>query len=153
MDRAEEEKLEMAEVKNVLECKSCGSRRIVPKYNMDEWKVWICNDCGFVFVNPLKGKLFDSAVNDLSIAETHHAYREELLLSSRARVDKLVEFFGDLNGLNVLDVGCGNGYFLKYCRERGMKVQGIEINEAAARYAWAKFQIPVAVSPPSMIGF
>ena len=134
--------------KTVLKCKACGINLVTPKYDMDEWKVWVCNGCGFVFAHPLKGRLFDSTIDDLNTVETHHLYREELMFSARIRVKELMEFLGDLNGLKVLDVGCGNGYFLRCCKDHGMRVQGLEINKAAARYARSELGIPVVAIPP-----
>lgn len=110
--------------------------------------MWVCNGCGFVFVYPLKGTVLDGTVDHPNTVETHHIYREELMLSARTRVRKLTEFLGDLDGLKVLDVGCGNGYFLEVAKDAGMQVTGIEINQAAARYAKKEYDIDVVVASP-----
>ena len=32
----------------MMRCKACGDQSVTPKYDMDEWKAWVCNGCGFV---------------------------------------------------------------------------------------------------------
>lgn len=131
------------ERKKIPQCKACGSDMLTLKYDMGEWQVWRCIGCDFIFVHPLQGTVLGDPVDDRHTVETHHLYREELMLSARIRVKELMEFLGDLKGLNVLDVGCGNGYFLRCCKDQGMRVQGLEINEAAARYARTELGISV----------
>ncbi len=35
----------------------------------------------------------------------------------------------------LLDVGCGKGYFVKYCQSRGIPAQGIDVSESAVQFA------------------
>ena len=46
---------------------------------------------------------------------------------------------------DLLDIGCGYGYFLAACREKGYEVQGLDISDWAVRYATEKLRLPVAV--------
>jgi 2-polyprenyl-3-methyl-5-hydroxy-6-metoxy-1,4-benzoquinol methylase len=41
----------------------------------------------------------------------------------------LWQFAGDVNGLMVLDAGCGTGYLSKKLQERGARVTGIDFSE------------------------
>ena len=123
---------------NIAECRCCQSRSVRTKYKMRDWRLLECRDCGFVFAHPLKGVFLDDTVDNQYAVDSHHFYREELMLLARIRIKELMEFLGDLKELKVLDVGCGNGYFLQCCKYQGMRVQGLEINEAAARYAWSE---------------
>jgi SAM-dependent methyltransferase len=45
----------------------------------------------------------------------------------------------------VLDIGCGNGYFLAACKEKGYEVQGIDVSPWAAQYASCKLGLAVDV--------
>src|SRR5690349_16908552 len=50
-------------------------------------------------------------------------------------VQLLLEYFGDLNGKRVLDVGCGKGRFARVLRERypQSSVTGLDVAEAMLR--------------------
>ena len=50
----------------------------------------------------------------------------------RRRADKICQF---VPRGRVLDVGCGRGHILANLRDRGWKVQGVELNEPAVRHA------------------
>jgi len=41
----------------------------------------------------------------------------------------LWKFAGDVNGLMVLDAGCGTGYLSKKLRDQGARVTGIDFSE------------------------
>jgi SAM-dependent methyltransferase len=43
----------------------------------------------------------------------------------------------------VLDVGCGNGFFLNYLRKRGWKTQGVEASKSTAKMAEQDFGLDV----------
>lgn len=43
----------------------------------------------------------------------------------------------------LLDVGCGKGYFVKYCRDQGIDAQGIDVSESAVQYAAENFQFSI----------
>lgn len=44
---------------------------------------------------------------------------------------------------NLLDVGCGGGFFLDMARQRGWNVKGLELSEAAVKYAQESLHLPV----------
>jgi len=41
----------------------------------------------------------------------------------------------------ILDIGCGTGIFLNYCRKKGMEVTGIEPSETARKIAKEKYEL------------
>ncbi|MDI6641516.1 MAG: class I SAM-dependent methyltransferase, partial [Elusimicrobiota bacterium] len=43
----------------------------------------------------------------------------------------------------ILDIGCGNGYFLKLAKDAGLDVSGVEINPYCIKFAKEKFGISV----------
>ena len=42
------------------------------------------------------------------------------------------------DGARILDIGCGKGFFLERCREKGISAEGIELNSSAAQIARSK---------------
>jgi ubiquinone/menaquinone biosynthesis C-methylase UbiE len=50
----------------------------------------------------------------------------------------LWKFAGDVNGLTVLDAGCGTGYLSKKLRDHGARVTGIDFSERMIEIARAK---------------
>lgn len=116
-------------------CNLCGSLDLRPAYSQpdelfhpDEWfSVVECRSCGFGFVNPRPtreemGRYYPSEFYQ-TFAETDHsqryaeeaAYLEDIVGSPRV----------------LLDVGCANGDFPRYMREKGWDVEGVEIGVSA----------------------
>jgi 2-polyprenyl-3-methyl-5-hydroxy-6-metoxy-1,4-benzoquinol methylase len=46
-------------------------------------------------------------------------------------------------GADLLDVGCGTGYFLSVCKQDGWKVEGVELNDLARTTAETRIYQPV----------
>lgn len=69
----------------------------------------------------------------------YHAVRRLMLHSKK----KLVERYTGKSGGNLLDWGCGTGYFLDTMQRAGWKVQGIEADAGAREFARKKFRLPV----------
>lgn len=69
----------------------------------------------------------------------YHLARRWMLQFKRKLVEK---YSGKTNG-QLLDWGCGTGYFLSAMRQAGWQVQGIEADSDARRYAQQKFNLSV----------
>lgn len=64
----------------------------------------------------------DIVNNELS--DKYYSYREGILTGRTAKVDRFIK-----GKTSIFDIGCGGGYMLKYYKERGCKVSGIEIDD------------------------
>ena len=51
----------------------------------------------------------------------------------------LMKKFGEVGDL--LDVGCGKGFFVKYCRDQGINAQGVDLSQSAVDFAAKEFQL------------
>lgn len=121
-----------------------------------------CQKCGLVYLNPRPTKaeigkyypqenyyayqgLDDKSWNNFRqkvknfILESQPGYADNLqwirkvlwLLSRRS----LMVQVPNMKGGRILDVGCGNGYFLKWLKEHGWETYGVEISQAACQVA------------------
>lgn len=109
-----------------------------------------CNNCGLVCVNPrpsdeytkrlyqradyFKRKPGGIGYRDYFADEKLHVNTFKREFNIIARLKK---------GGNLLDVGCAAGFSLKIAREKGWKVNGVEISKVASHYAKDKFGLDV----------
>ncbi|MFA6434231.1 MAG: class I SAM-dependent methyltransferase [Elusimicrobiales bacterium] len=115
-------------------CNLCGGSRFKIREKAEEpFKVLQCLDCGLVFVHPLPDPAGLAAHYD------ERYYRDWI----GAQKEKRTEMWENrLNGLEesspggrLLDVGCGDGAFLRLAQKRGWTVSGTEYSSYAARYS------------------
>jgi 2-polyprenyl-3-methyl-5-hydroxy-6-metoxy-1,4-benzoquinol methylase len=142
----------MAEI--IASCPVCGN--IVFTHFLDvtdhfltqeEFSIQECNSCRFRFINPRPGKQeigryyqseeyisHDSGKNDLQ----SRIYKFARILSIRKKFSIVRNYsFGG----TILDIGCGTGEFLYYCRKKNFEVKGVEPNGKARAFALSKNEI------------
>jgi len=96
-----------------------------------------CSRCGLMYRNP--------ASRTAHLADLYNAqqYDESACawISARKRVfDRYLDEMEQWRKNNqVLDVGCGPGFFLDACKSRGWQCSGLELSASAVRYARDKF--------------
>jgi len=102
-----------------------------------------CHRCGLIWVTP--------QLTDHSVARIYERGFESKLdtRSPNPQTDVfkpyLQEFEPYRRTNRLLDVGCFTGEFLLAARNRGWEVEGVEISEAAAKYAWDHHNLLVHV--------
>jgi len=100
------------------------------------------------------GKNKISELESLISEQFNHLADEfpENILSRDVRVKTILEFFGDIQGKKVLDIGCGKGRFLKILKEQGAIVWGIDTSrkllEIAKKISGAKLSVASATNLP-----
>ena len=117
-----------------ITCNLCGQSEFTVMESHDKpFYVLRCNNCCWVFVYPWP---------KLNQLEAHYnaAYYEKWLCEQNLRRNKMwakrltrIEKF--LKGGKLLDVGCGEGSFLKCAQENGWQVNGTELSPYAAAHA------------------
>jgi len=102
-----------------------------------------CQNCGLIFIKEIPSKTMVSSQNE---AETINYYSElyshtppKFSNGLKMIINYLREKgIKDFNSLELLDIGCGDGTFLQLCKEKGFKVAGVDINQAAVNLCKTK---------------
>lgn len=137
-------------------CILCGEEEKTLLIEKPPWAVYRCSSCGLGFLTPRPSKEEIQALYDQEYCEEYFVeggkpgtaeFKKRIgLESSRIR------FFRGLRKTGrVLDIGCGYGYFLAACREKGYEVHGIEFSGWALKHATEVLGIPVSVGNVSDI--
>ena len=113
----------------------------------EKFQIYSCDTCGLRFTNPrpnddeLAGYYDSSAYISHSNESTtlvDRLYKIARTFTLR-RKRKLIEQLSP--NKRLLDIGCGTGHFIDYCKQHGWQVNGVEPNESARRQAEDKTKI------------
>jgi len=139
-------------------CPLCSSEKISPYLkcidylvSKEEFELYRCHECGFIFTREYPdeteiGRYYESenyiSHNDRARGFTNRVYLgvRDIMLQRKLRI---VEIATGLNRGNILDIGCGTGYFAATMKEAGWVVTGIEPNEKARDFGVSRFGIKV----------
>ncbi len=146
-----------------LQCPICSSDRTAfwnevqdYKISQETFQLFDCEECGIRFTgNPpdekSSSKYYDSPryishSNSTQgiINKTYHLVRNIML----QRKMNLLQKYS--SSKEVLDIGCGTGYFLKVLKDNQYSTFGIEINEGARRFAIENFGL-IVKEPETLI--
>jgi len=132
-------------------CKICEDGVGKLRYRLRQANVWVCASCGMHYTDYLDPpEENETPEGSGALTPAHCEFVEEQLHHNVERCLLHVELIRermDLEGLRVLDVGCGAGLFLSLMQDRGANVFGIDMNDAWIEYARAKYGIVVSKRP------
>ncbi len=108
-----------------------------------------CSTCGFRITDPVPGKeeigryyesdeYISHDAKDKNLLNTVYKMARFFTLRSKYRLVK--KYAG---GSRLMDIGCGTGEFLGFCKGRGYDVSGVEPNPKAREFAARTQAIPV----------
>lgn len=110
-----------------------------------------CKQCDFKFTNPRpafneSGKYYSSA-NYISHTNSkrglfNKAY-QFIRNSSIRKKEKLIAEISSKKS-SILDIGCGTGEFLNYCKQMGWETEGVEVGESARQQAALNYSLKVS---------
>ncbi len=131
-------------------CILCGSMERESLMEQDSWKAYRCTSCGLGFLDPRPTKHYMEELYrreyfaeqyDEGVDPDSQEFKKWLGL-----LDHRVRFFRHKkNKGTLLDIGCGNGYFMALCQSKGYEVQGVDISAWAAKYATEELGFKVTV--------
>jgi 2-polyprenyl-3-methyl-5-hydroxy-6-metoxy-1,4-benzoquinol methylase len=123
-------------------CNLCGQGSFkVREDDEPPFRVLECRNCGLVFVDPVPdiAKLADHYDEDY-YRDWISAQKDKRIRMWKGRLKKLAK---QRQGGRLLDVGCGDGAFLKLAQGSGWEVSGTENSSYAAKYVGKALGIPV----------
>ena len=137
-----------------LPCECCGKSDFLPLLlRDDETLVVRCKSCQLEFVNPLPETsiMENSYQSKMVSADPDQGYFSEYILERQKREKsfsrlynkrlRLIETYNPNKG-NLLDLGCGAGFFVKSAIDRGWNGHGLELLPEYVQYAQEKLGIP-----------
>lgn len=157
---ANQERVEMKKLKYVREghgwktvdhCPVCDSKDY--KHELEKYGIPLvkCKNCELRFHTKIPAdpndiyQATDYTVYTKGETEEHFKYRRERF--GRERVRLLEEYCGDLSDKTLLDVGCGNGYFLAVAKEVIKRCVGSEFSAHLREFAQDKTGVTIYSEP------
>ncbi len=144
-----------------LYCPACGpAQPRLPYGERGGFPLVLCTGCGLVFLRDHTTPVHDDfyvdaarsdgvrsadAIEYWSFPRLYDAHRPVFEHFFAERWQRLAAAKTAIGSL--LDIGCGYGFFLGYVRDRVRRVEGIEINAAAAAHARERFGLAVSEQP------
>jgi 2-polyprenyl-3-methyl-5-hydroxy-6-metoxy-1,4-benzoquinol methylase len=138
----------------LLNCPLCGGEKFTTRFtcldytvSKEKFPVVECEGCGFVFTNPRPalstlGKYYKSDTyishSDTSSGLVNKLYKLVRRFTLKQKYSLTTSF---LSPNTLLDIGCGTGAFLNYCKVQGTSVVGIEPDDQTRQYANDTYQI------------
>jgi 2-polyprenyl-3-methyl-5-hydroxy-6-metoxy-1,4-benzoquinol methylase len=132
----------------LVSCAVCGTDEARPHWDCGAFSFVRCARCGHLYQNPQPdpGVLldrYDSEYLDYEVENDQNFL--DLMLKGLADV-RYFERMATLHTKpSLLDIGCATGTLLAHARDRGYKVQGLEVCEPAARYGIEHRGVPISV--------
>jgi 2-polyprenyl-3-methyl-5-hydroxy-6-metoxy-1,4-benzoquinol methylase len=142
-------------MENLSSCPVCGIKifTLFLKSNdyfltNEEFSIMICASCGMKFVNPRPDPNEIRKYYESSDYVSHggqknalnYIYKNVRKYSIKKKY-KLVKEHA--KSKKLLDIGCGTGEFIFFCKQMGFDVQGIEPGEKPRSFAKAKYHVDV----------
>lgn len=131
---------------NCLLCQSSDLQSILT-YNFAYLKK--CGTCGFVFSERIP------TLDELTAHYQTYSRDDAISPITLKRYAELLNQFEKITSLNrVLDVGCGNGHFLKVAKDNGFEAHGTEFTDKAIEFCQQKgIQMQKGVLNPENYAF
>lgn len=153
-------------MKATPQCPLCDANA-VPTFYAGEHRMFMCTSCRLTFVYPLPDDAFlrefySRFHTDLGKGGGYELFEDRMSADFAAKIARVRAALPD-PGARVLDVGCGKGFFVKTCQDSGLHADGIDISQAAVRFATTNLGVnavcgsiedpPVTLAPYDAVTF
>jgi SAM-dependent methyltransferase len=117
-------------------CHLCKSKRIRYRFVRDKNRVYQCDDCGFIFLNPqtshevMRGIYKENYFIEASPSGYDKDFSSMKLDTAKGYLDHLIDYYGSTSG-KLLEIGYGDEKFISLARGRGFDVACAQFTEYA----------------------
>ena len=134
-------------------CICCGSLKFSPVcLREDNTLVVRCQECYLEFVNPLPSveAMQENYQKEMIGNESESGFHSHYILERQKRIKSFSKLYNSRLSLieslypskgDLLDIGCGAGFFLNSAKERGWNCHGLEILPEYIKYAKENFAL------------
>lgn len=113
-----------------------------------------CKNCNFLFTNPRPTEASIGVYYHSASYISHHDEPQTLLSKVYGQVRKiavndkinLVSKYNERKHKSILDIGCGTGFFLSACKQRGWSTSGTEPDGDARKTASSRIGVQICSS-------
>lgn len=132
-----------------MSCCICSADAARPFLEKNGYSIVRCEQCGFLYVHPRPShEELRAFYQNPGYFQGEGAYGYDSYVAQRSEIERVanerlmtIESF--ISPGRLLDVGCASGYFLSVARQRGWRVEGVEIAQAMARAAEELLHQPI----------
>jgi len=131
-------------------CLVCGNDNFVCILKKDEWSVYECTQCGLGVTSPFPDKAKRAALYDNTYFQPQNDFFNINSTEFKAKISQeshRIRFVKKVTGKGrLLDIGCGNGFFLYTAKQSGFSVEGLDISDTNKFFIEKTLGIPVTIS-------
>jgi 2-polyprenyl-3-methyl-5-hydroxy-6-metoxy-1,4-benzoquinol methylase len=153
------------QLEKIKNCPLCNSdnldlhiKAVDHNFSLDEFTIVNCKNCSFKFTNPRPTEesiyKYYKSENYISHTSSNKGLFNKVYLRVRSyqfgRKLKIINSEIENKG-GLLDVGCGTGDFLNYCKGAGWNVTGLETDDMARNFALSENKVNVLKSLDEVI--
>jgi 2-polyprenyl-3-methyl-5-hydroxy-6-metoxy-1,4-benzoquinol methylase len=110
-------------------CPLCNSSNIKFLFNKQSSPHYRC-ECGFVFATPQSNANLQNELKDFEPAYLNYLSDQLQDKKNHEALLKKLSKYKSIEGCRILDVGCGSGKLVRYCRSKGLDAFGLEPSTA-----------------------
>jgi len=130
------------------QCPICKKENSEYQFSKFEFDLVKCKECNTAYFNVIPNNTNDvySAPQALDHSKAGYLINKDYrkIRFAEERINLIEEYIDKtINGISILDVGCGTGWFLETAKEKGAACYGLELGEQLAQFTSERLEIPI----------
>jgi len=136
-----------------LKCCICGLGDNSTYKKVDNYYLMRCKNCGLIYLDQTYSEQYDfidDAKKDIknedkekveywSFPQLYYKHKKVFIKYFKERLKRIRKYHP--NPKTILDVGCGYGFWMDYCRRKGIICEGIDISKESIDYIQNTFHL------------